>query len=172
MDKQILVAFASKYGATQEIASKVGEVLHQSGFQVDLQPAGRVRDVTRYQAVVLGSAVYIGRWPKEAEVFLKASEKDLAARPFWLFSSGPTGEGDPLELLNGWRVPVSMEPLVGRLQPRDAVVFHGNIDPTKVNRIEKWAVQNLVKKPLGDFRDWDMITAWSEIISKTLLGAE
>jgi menaquinone-dependent protoporphyrinogen oxidase len=116
--------------------------------------------------------VYIGKWPKEASEFLKANERILAERPLWLFSSGPTGNGNPVDLLEGWQVPSDQQPIVDRLQPRNIAVFHGNIDPEKVNFIEKWAVKSLVKKPFGDFRDWNAIISWATSIAKTLTGAE
>ena len=105
MDKQVLVAYATKHGATAEIAEKIGQVLRQAGLRTDVLPAdpafGR-SDLVAYKAVVLGSAVYIGRWRKEAVKFLQANEAALAEKPVWLFSSGPTGEGDPVELVKGW----------------------------------------------------------------------
>jgi menaquinone-dependent protoporphyrinogen oxidase len=153
----ILVTYASKYGATQEIARKVGEVLRQAGLQADILPVDNIRDLAAYKAVILGSAVYIGKWPKEAETFLRTNEKILAGRPVWLFSSGPTGEGNPVELVEGWRLPDAVKPVADRIHPRDIAVFHGYINPDKINFIEKWAVKSLVKKPFGDFRDWGSI---------------
>ena len=102
MNAKILVAYASKYGSTKEIAEKIGQVLTDAGFAVDVLPADKVADVAPYQAVVLGSAVYSGNWRKAAANFLKANEKALAGRPLWLFSSGPTGKGDPVDLVKGW----------------------------------------------------------------------
>jgi menaquinone-dependent protoporphyrinogen oxidase len=168
MAENILVAYASKYGATKEIAEKIGEVLHQEGLQADVSPVDGVRDLTPYRAVILGSALYIGKWQKEAVQFMQANEKVLAGRPVWLFSSGPTGKGDPVELLKGERLPVALQPLADRIHPRDVAVFHGNIDPDRVNFIEKWAVQKLVKAPMGDFRDWDMICGWASAIANAL----
>ena len=101
MDVQVLVAYATKYGATAEIAEKIGQALRGAGLSADVLPADRVSDLTPYQAVVLGSAVYIGQWRKEAVKFLKANETVLAEKPVWLFSSGPSGEGDPVELGQG-----------------------------------------------------------------------
>lgn len=172
MKGNILVAYASKYGATREIAEKIGEVLRQAGLQVDVLPAAGISDVSPYQAVILGSAVYIGQWPKEAVAFLRDHEKTLAIKPVWLFSSGPTGEGDPVELVEGWRLPASVLPVVDRIRPRDTAVFHGWINPEKINRIEKWTVQKLVKKPFGDFRDWDMIVNWTTQIAATVKETE
>ena len=88
MDKAILVTYASKYGATREIAEKIGEDLRLAGLGVDVLPVDDVRELDPYKAVILGSAVYIGKWQKEAEVFLKANEQSLADRPTWIFSSG------------------------------------------------------------------------------------
>jgi menaquinone-dependent protoporphyrinogen oxidase len=167
MDKQVLVAYATKYGATAEIAEKIGEVLQQAGLQADVLPADRVGDLSAYQAVVLGSAVHIGRWRKEAARFLKANEQTLAGRSVWLFSSGPTGEGDPVALLQGWRFPRALQPIADRIQPRDIAVFHGAVDVNKLNFIERWMLNN-VKTPVGDFRDWDAITAWARTVAGEL----
>jgi menaquinone-dependent protoporphyrinogen oxidase len=168
MDGNILVTYASKYGATQEIAEKISEVLRQAGLQVDILPVDGVRNLSSYQAVILGSAVYIGKWQKEAVEFLQANEKILADRPVWLFSSGPTGEGDPVELLEGWRLPAALQPVADHIQPRDLAVFHGYINPDKLTLLEKWAIKSLVKKPFGDFRDWDAIVTWTTSIADAL----
>ena len=143
MNKNILVTYASKYGATKEIAEKIGEVLRQAGLQADVFPVDGIRDLTPYKAVILGSAVYIGKWHKEAAAFLQTNEKILADRPVWLFSSGPTGEGDPVELVDGWRLPAALQPVADRIRPRDIAVFHGYINPDKINFIEKWAIKSL-----------------------------
>ncbi|MGE5223768.1 MAG: flavodoxin domain-containing protein [Omnitrophica WOR_2 bacterium] len=168
MERNILVTYASKYGATKEIAEKIGEVLRQAGLQADVIPVNGIQDLNRYKAVVLGSAVYIGKWQKEAAEFLQANEKTLSGLPVWLFSSGPTGEGNPVELLDGWRLPAALQPVADRIRPRDITVFHGNINPDKVNFIEKWAVKSVVKKPFGDFRDWGSIVSWTTTIAALL----
>ena len=160
MHARVLVAYASKYGATAEIAEKIGEVIRSAGPVVDVLPAGRVSDLTPYEAVVLGSAVYVGQWRKQAVRFLKANEKKLSALAVWLFSSGPTGEGDPAELLKGWRFPEGQQPLADRIQPKGIAVFHGAIDSKKLGFVETRMIK-MVKASLGDFRDWRAITAWA-----------
>ena len=160
MDGKILVCYASKYGATKEIAEKIGEVLVRAGIQVDVVPVDRARDLNPYQAVILGSAVYMGQWQKKAVKLLQDKEKSLAGRKVWLFSSGPTGTGDPVELLKGWRLPEAVKPIADRIQPRDIAVFHGFVDPDKLNFIEKQAIKT-VNAPTGDFRDWGAITNWA-----------
>lgn len=172
MERNILVAYASKYGATREIAEKIGDVLRQAGLQADVLPVDSIRDLSAYKAVILGSAIYVGKWHKEAVAFLKTNEKTLSHRPVWLFSSGPTGEGDPVQLVEGVRLPAVLQPVVDRIHPRDIAVFHGYINPAKMNFIEKWAITSLVKKPTGDFRDWDMIVKWTGTVADALKGAE
>jgi len=110
-DKNILVTYASKYGATKEIAEKIGEVLRQAGLRVDVLPVDGMRDLSPYKAVILGSAIYVDKWQKEALQLLRANEKILANRPVWIFSSGPTGKGDPL---NWWRSASVSCPAAGR----------------------------------------------------------
>jgi menaquinone-dependent protoporphyrinogen oxidase len=70
MDKNVLVTYASKYGATKEIAQKIGDVLRKAGLQVDVFPADGSLDITPYKAIILGSAVYVGKWQSEAVDFL------------------------------------------------------------------------------------------------------
>ena len=60
MDRQVLMTYATKHGATAEIAEKVGQVLSEAGLHTDVLPVDRVGDLTPYSAVILGSAVYVG----------------------------------------------------------------------------------------------------------------
>ena len=168
MNNQVLVTYATKHGATAEIAEKIGQVLRQAGLRADVLPADRVSDLPGYKAVVLGSAVYIGRWRKQATKFLKANEEVLAGQLVWLFSSGPTGEGDPVELTQGWQFPGALQPIADRIQPRDIALFRGALDVNKLNPIEKWMIKN-VSSPVGDFRDWDAITSWATAIADVLV---
>jgi menaquinone-dependent protoporphyrinogen oxidase len=167
MSIKVLVAYATKYGATAEIAEKIGEVLGQAGVAADVMPVDQVKDLDSYGAVVLGSAVYIFRWRKEASRFLKANAKQLAERPLWIFSSGPTGKGDPVELTKGWRFPKSLQPQIDRIQPREIVVLHGRIDPDKMKGLEKWMIEK-VGAAAEDSRDWEAIASWAKKIASAV----
>lgn len=168
MDR-VLVAYGSKYGATAEIARRIGEVLESAGLGVDVKSADQVSDLAPYRAVVLGSAVYAGQWRKEAAQFLEAQEEALAMRDVWLFSSGPTGEGDPEELLKGWTFPEALTPVAVRINPREMAVFSGEMDMQKLNFGEKLIVKAM-KAPTGDFRDWDSIEAWARSVAEAVQG--
>src|SRR6187399_2781203 len=85
--KKVLVVYASRHGATREIAQRIGDVLRTEGLDVDVAPADRASGVGAADAV--GSAVYMGTWAKEAVEFVKRNQFRLAEMPLWLFSSGP-----------------------------------------------------------------------------------
>lgn len=167
MNNRVLVAYATKYGATAGIAEKIGEVLQSAGFSVDVKQVDQAGDPAAYQAVVLGSAVYIGRWRKEAVRYLKAHEKTLAQRPVWIFNSGPLGQGNAAEQAGDLGFPKAVRPIADRIKVRDVAVFFGAVDLQKLNPLERWMFKN-VKSPIGDFRDWDAIAAWAAGIAAAL----
>ncbi len=167
MEAKVLVAYASKYGATKRIAEKIGEILRQEGLQAEVLPVKSVKDLSAYKAVIIGSASYMFNWRKDASGFLKKFEKVLAERPVWIFSSGPLEKGDPVQLLKGQILPKALQPVVARIKPRDITVFHGAIFMKNLNFFEKWMMQR-VKTGVGDFRDWEMITKWATDIAGAL----
>ena len=167
MERKVLVAYGTKYGATAEIAERIGQVLRDAGLGAEVRAADRAGDPAGYDAVVLGSAVYIGQWRKEAAKFLEANEAALAQKPVWIFSSGPTGEGDIEELMQGWSFPGKLQPVADRIGPRDMTIFHGAADENKMGRLDRWMLSR-VKAALGDFRDWDAIEAWAKAIAQEL----
>ncbi|MCZ7542005.1 MAG: flavodoxin domain-containing protein [Anaerolineae bacterium] len=164
----ILVAYASKHDATAEIARAIGGALQESeGINADVRAVETVQDLTGYDAVVLGSAIYVGQWQSAAANFLKEHEQVLAQRPVWLFSSGPTGDSDPVTLLKSWEFPERLKPVVERIQPRDIALFHGRLDPAKLSLFERIVVKG-VRAHLADSRDWNMIRAWAQGIAEAL----
>jgi menaquinone-dependent protoporphyrinogen oxidase len=171
MEEIVLVTYASKYGATGEIAERIGEVLRKAGVSSEVKPVDQVSELKPYGAVILGSAVYAGQWLKEAAAFLTNNEQALAQRPVWIFSSGPTGEGDPEELIKGWRFPEGLQPMAERIQPRDIAFFSGELDVQKLNLAEKLIVKAM-KAPMGDYRDWEAIESWAEDIAERLKNEE
>jgi menaquinone-dependent protoporphyrinogen oxidase len=88
----VLVSAASRHGATAEIAEAVGRVLTEHGVAAEVLPIDDVTSVDRYEAVVLGSAVYMGHWLEPARRLVMSQASALARRPVWLFSSGPVGD--------------------------------------------------------------------------------
>lgn len=167
MATKVLVAYATKHGSTKEIAEKVAEVLGNAGLAVDLYNVKEAPDPSACDAVVVGAAAYMGRWRKEAVKYLKKYQTVLSNKPTWLFMSGPTGEGDPVELLKGVVYPPMMNALIESLKPREVKAFHGNTRADYFSGWEKWILSR-VGADAADFRDWDMITAWAQSIAEEL----
>ncbi len=167
---RVLVVHASKRGATAEIAERIGGELLRAGLEAEVKPVGRVDDLASYSAAVLGSAVYYGRWRRDFVTFLRGNERALAGLPLWIFSSGPTGRGEPLQLTNGWRSPSGLQPLLERIAPRQVALFHGRIAMEDLNFFERFIARK-VKAPAGDFREWPAIEAWAGAIAADLGGA-
>lgn len=167
MSDRILVAYGSKHGMTAEIAERIGKIIRDAGFEVDVSPAKVADSPADYRAVVLGSGVYAGMWRRPAAKYLKTHEAELAKKPVWLFSSGPTGSGDLEKLLSGWNFPGGLRAVAERIKPRGTVVFRGAFDEGKASFFEKWIMKK-VKAEYGDFRDWQAIEAWARDIATTL----
>jgi menaquinone-dependent protoporphyrinogen oxidase len=90
----VLITTASKHGATQEIAGALAGGLRHRGLLVTVCPPGDVPSLDHYDAVVIGSAVYAGRWLKPALAFVHDHAPALLGLPVWLFSSGPLSVPD------------------------------------------------------------------------------
>ena len=138
--KKILIAYASKYGSTAQIAENIALRLKKAGLTPVVRGAKEISSLAEYSAVVTGSAVYAGSWLKEAADFLEKFQEELTQLPTWLFSAGPTGKGDPVEQMKGWRFPDSLKPLVDKIRPRDIAFFHGVLDMSKLRLAEKLIV--------------------------------
>jgi menaquinone-dependent protoporphyrinogen oxidase len=158
----VLVTAASRYGSTDEIASAIGDVLKHAGLDVEVRAPDAVAGLDVYEAVVLGSAVYAGHWLKPARELVERAAGDLAARPVWLFSSGPIGEPPKPE-----EDPVDVAAIVEATGAREHRVFAGKI-VRKQLRFADRAIATALRVPDGDFRDWDAIREWADGIAATL----
>lgn len=159
----ILVAYASKHGATERIAQFIAERLRDRGKAAEARSVGAISELGEPEAVVLGSAVYAGSWIKDAFEFAGRHKDELAKVPVWLFSSGPLGT----EVEDEEEQPKQIAELQEMLQPRDHRVFFGALDRDKLGFAERMMVK-AVKAPEGDFRDWDEIGAWADGIAREL----
>lgn len=164
---RVLVAYASKRGSTEEIAEAVAAELRRSGLAVSCEPAESVDGLDSFDAVVLGSAVYMKRWRGDARHFLRKHRKQLREMPFWVFSSGPAG--DPAEDDPEWMEPARIVDKVEELGARGHVVFGGRLPEEPRGLIEKSMVKGTPPE-FRDRRDWEEIRAWSRDVAEDLAG--
>jgi menaquinone-dependent protoporphyrinogen oxidase len=162
---RVLVVAASKYGATAEIASTIGEVLNTHGCEATVTSPDQVVGAEAYDAVVLGSAVYAGHWLKPAKELVGRLGGTLRSRPVWLFSSGPIGEPPKPE-----EDPVDVAAIVEATGARDHQVFSGKLDKRRLSFPER-AITIALRVPDGDFRDWEAIRSWATAIADDLASA-
>lgn len=163
---KVLVAYASKRGSTAEIAAAVADKLRETGLEVECRESGDVDDVAPFDAIVLGSAVYMKRWRGDAKHFLRKHSGQLSQRPFWVFSSGPVGDPDQPEKPE-WMEPPKIVKAVENLGARDHVIFGGRLPAEPHGPIEKAMVTG-VPVEFRDRRDWDQIRAWATEIAAEL----
>ena len=137
-------------------------MLSERGLEVEVIPIEAAASLDAYDAVVAGSAVYAGRWMKTARGFIERNAAALAARPVWLFSSGPIG--DPPK---PGEDPVDVSSLVELAGARDHHVFAGKLDRGRMSFGER-AIVMALRAPDGDFRDWDDVRTWASSIADAL----
>src|SRR3954452_8239514 len=160
---KVLVTAGTKHGATAEIAAAIGDVLEADGLAVDVCAPDDVAAVDEYDAVVLGSAVYVGSWVDSAKRFVDRNEHALVAKPVWIFSSGPIG--NPPKPVEDAAVDVSG--IVDAIEPREHRVLSGRVDTSTLGFGER-AVLAAVRAKEGDYRDWPAIDAWAREIAAAL----
>lgn len=159
----VLVAVASKYGATREIADAIGRTLAEHGVEAEVASVDEVGGVEGYEAVVLGSAVYVGHWLESARTFVEKHGSELSGRPTWLFSSGPIGSPPRPAAEEA----VQVDDLVAATAAREHRLFAGKLDKSRLSFPER-AVVFAFRTAEGDVRDWDEITGWAAEIAKAL----
>jgi menaquinone-dependent protoporphyrinogen oxidase len=161
---KVLVCAASKYGATSEIAQAVADVLAERGCEVTVLPPEKADAVEEFDAVVLGSAVYMGQWMKPARELAERSADALATRPVWLFSSGPVGE--PAKPADN---PVDVTKILQATKAREHQIFTGKLIKKHLSFPDR-AMASAIRAQEGDFRNWAQIRAWAISIADTLLS--
>jgi len=163
---KVLVAYASRHGSTSEIAERIGVRLRDAGHDVEVAAVDEVVAVDGRDAVVLGSAVYVGKWLEQARAFVDAHAAELRARRVWLFSSGPLGEPPRPDAEHC----VDVSDIVEATRAIEHTVFAGRLDRSTLGVGER-AVARLVKAAEGDFREFDAIDAWADGIARVCAGS-
>ena len=159
---KVLVTVATRHGSSWMIGDAIREELVATGVEAHLLEPELMSDISGYDAAVIGSAVYSGRWLKPARKFVERFERQLAAMPVWLFSSGPLGDpARPTE------PPAEALEIARRLNARDHQVFEGRLEPDILGMGER-AITGIAGARAGDYRPWVAITIWARRISASL----
>ena len=172
----VLVAYASRHGATQGIAERIAESLRAAGLKAEACPAASVKSLVGYDAFVIGSAAYMFHWLKDAVTLVRRNQAILARKPVWLFSSGPVGT-EPVNAKGRDQkeaaIPREFPELQAAVNARDHRVFFGAYERDRkpsglAERFMTIMPANIEGLPEGDFRDWPEIEGWAAEIAGQL----
>lgn len=159
MALRVLVAYATMYGSTKEVAQSIAETLLAAGVDAEAKPADEVKKLDGYGAVVLGAPLIVHKLQKDARTFLKRHEKALRGMPVALFALGPCK--DPRNEEEWQDCQGQLDHVLAELtwlKPAAAELFGGRFDPALL----KFPLNKMAgSEPASDARDWDAIKAWA-----------
>ncbi|MBF6182236.1 flavodoxin domain-containing protein [Nocardia otitidiscaviarum] len=160
----VLVAYGSKRGGTAEIAEWIGDTLRAEHVTAEVRSAAEVRSLERYGAIVLGGALYAGRWHRHARGFVRRFHRTLPDHPVWMFGSGPLDNSadrvDPDKIFGARAV----RKAAARVNARGYTIFGGRLLPDA----RGFPASAMAKNSAGDFRDRARIRAWAAAIATDL----
>jgi len=157
----VLVTYGSTRGGTEGLAATVADALRREGITVDVVPAGAVRGIGGYDAVVVGGALYALRWHRDARRFVKRHTAELRKRPTYFFSSGPLDDS----AAQGEIPPVKgVDRLMRRVGARGHATFGGRLSPDA----KGFPASAMAKKHAGDWRDPEQVGTWARSIAAQL----
>ena len=181
---KVLVVYGTRSGATKGTSEEIGKVLQEANFEVKVVNAKeeKIRDISEYGLVVVGSGLAMGDWASEAEDFVKRFHKDLANKKLAIFISSlkpvEEKEGKTTRVARIQKVGLDDKILKYQLKPISTGVFGGTIDYNKMNFIIRKSMEIGYKSQLQnggfkevqpgffDLRDWNEIHEWAKELAR------
>jgi menaquinone-dependent protoporphyrinogen oxidase len=164
MTPRVLVAYASKKGSTREVAESIADRLSRDGLRTVVQPASHRVDLRTFDAVVLGGALYMGRWHRDARRFLHRHRRLLATMPVGVYAMGPSTMEEHAAASSLGQLERALAH-VADVAPVAITIFGGVIDPAHLHF-------PFNRMPPSDARDWDAIAAWADEVARHIARPE
>jgi len=150
---RVLVVHGSKRGGTAELARMVGKAFAERGWSVEVRPAADATSVTQVDAVVVGGALYMNRWHRDAVRFVKRHAAALRDLPVWFFSSGPLDDS----ARSGVVAPVAqVNALAADIEIKGHMTFGGRL----TSDAKGFVASRMAKTHAGDWRDPQQVREW------------
>lgn len=192
---RILVAYSTNSGSTAEVAQAVADELIRGGHNAEAQPIPEIKDVSGYDAVVVGAPMIFG-WHNTANRFVRKHAKELAEIKVAYFAcamrlTAVIGEAlPPIPLVLDPNLAANPEkpgslsikekftttghylkPILNAapaVKPINVAFFKGRLEMFRLKWWQAAFVMFIVQAPAGDYRDWEYIKSWGMSLSKTL----
>jgi menaquinone-dependent protoporphyrinogen oxidase len=179
-----LIVYATRYGATKGTAEEIAQTLREENFDVKIVNAKeeKVKDISEYGLVLVGSGMALGNWVGEAEDFLKKFHRDLENKKIALFISSlkpvEEKEGKTAQVARTRKIGLEDKILKYNLKPITVGFFGGVLDYNKMSYLTRKAMEVGYKSQLQkngfkeaesgvyDLRDWDEIRNWAKELAK------
>jgi len=179
-----LIFYGTRYGATKGTAEEIAKVLREENFDVKVANVQeeKVKDISEYGLVAVGSGVACGRWVNEAEDFLKKFQREFEHKKLALFVSSvkpiAEREGNTEEVAKMRKAALEDKVSKYGLKPVSMGFFGGVIDFNRMGFLTRKGMEAAFKLPLQkhgfketepgayDLRDWDEIRSWARELAK------
>ncbi len=180
---ETLIVYGTRYGATATTSEEIAKILREEGFNVKVANAKKekIKDISSYDLIIVGSGMQMAKWTSEAEDFLKRFQKELAKKKLAIFVSSmktvTEREGKTEELEKARKIDLEEKVAKYNLQPISLGFFGGVLDFNKMNiifrrtfgfirpQLEK---DGFKESPPGvyELRDWEEIRGWARELAK------
>lgn len=174
-----LLVYGTRYGATASTSAEIAKVLQSESFDVTVANAKeeKIKDISLFDLIIVGSGLQFGRWTGEAEDFIKRFQEELAQKKVAIFISTmktvTEREGKTEELVKTRKLELEDKVAKYNLQPISLGFFGGVLNFNKMNIITRRTLgflrPQLVKdgfkeSPSGvyELRDWEEIRGWTK----------
>ncbi len=164
MSDKVLIAYASGYGTTREIAERIGVVLRQHGRDVDVTSVKEIGDISAYGAAVIGSPVNFAKWLPEAVDFVQAKQDALAKIPVALFTVYMHAQGD--DSISEQTRQTYIDAIRPLVNPVDMAFFTGRTSRQVLDKLMPDVINDL--EPPTDFINWESIMTWAAGLAESL----
>lgn len=169
---KILIAYASQFGTTGEVAEAIGDTLAQAGHVVVTQWVKNVKDLSEYDAVVVGSAIQYDKWMPEAADFVIANQNFLEKIPVaYFFTCLTLSKRTEKTERQARGYSDKLYALAPKVKPVDIGRFAGAVDYRRMSfflRLILGSLLFVMGVKAGDYRDWEAIRTWAKSIDLKL----
>lgn len=149
---RVLVVHGSEYGGTAGLGRMIAEAFVARGVQADVGDAADVDDLTWYDVVIVGGALYNDKWHHDARDFVRRHAETLRSMPVWFFSSGPLDDS----ARSGGIAPVDgVRRLARDVDVMGHMTFGGMLSAENVTLLD-----TLRHRHPGDWRSPEQVQEW------------